>query len=67
MKKDDFTPYIGKFVQLTYKPSISTDNNSIMGKVQSLFATFLVFDVNEDGKDIPVYYKNIKNIKEMIR
>ena len=66
MKKDYFIPYIGKFVQLTYQPSIDLEvSNNIMGEIRGLWATFMVFDVNNEGKDTPVYYKNIKKIEEV--
>jgi len=66
MNKNDFTQYIGKFVQLTYQPSIDLEvSNNIMGEIRGLWATFMVFDVNNEGKDTPVYYKNIKKIEEI--
>ena len=66
MKKDYFIPYIGKFVRLTYKPSLDLAvSNTIMGEIRSLWAIFMVFDVNNEGKDTPIYYKNIKKIEEV--
>ena len=66
MGKKDIEKYVGKLVKLTWNPPAALKEfHTMIGTVCSTRETFIVFDVNDVGKEIPVYYKNIKQIKEV--
>ena len=66
MDKKDVEKYVGKLVKLTWHPPVDPKEfHTMIGTICSARETFIVFDVNDVGKEIPVYYKSIKQIKEV--
>ena len=66
MEKHEVEKYVGKLVKLTWHPPVAIKEfTTMIGTICSTRETFIVFDVNDEGKEIPVYYKNIEKIKEV--
>ena len=66
MDKKDVEKYVGKLVKLSWHPPVDPKEfHTMIGTICSTRETFIVFDVNDVGKEIPVYYKNIEKIKEV--